>query len=41
MAIKVIKLKEIALEDDYTHPVVSSGTGPISFRQWTVMAFLL
>ena len=26
MAIKVMRLKEIALEDDYTHPVVSSGT---------------
>lgn len=30
MAIKVMRLKEIALEDDYTHPVVSSGTGPVS-----------
>ena len=25
-----MRLKEIALEDDYTHPVVSSGTGPVS-----------
>ena len=30
MAIKVMRVKEIALEDDYTHPVVSSGTGPVS-----------
>ena len=28
MAIKVMRLKEIALEDDYTHPAVSSGTSP-------------
>ena len=28
MAKKVFKLKEIAQEGDYVHPVVSSGTGP-------------
>ena len=30
MAKKVFRVKEIALEDDYTHPAVSSGEGPVA-----------
>jgi hypothetical protein len=30
MAKKVFSLKEIALEDDYVHPAVSTGTGPVA-----------
>lgn len=30
MAKKVFRLKEIALEDDYVHPAVSTGTGPVA-----------
>ena len=30
MAIKVFRVKEIALESDYTHPAVSSGEGPVA-----------
>ena len=32
MAIKVFRLKDIALESDYTHPVVSSGEGPVALN---------
>ena len=28
MAKQVFRVKEIALEDDYVHPAVSSGEGP-------------
>ena len=30
MAKQVFRVKEIALEDDYTHPAVSSGEGPVA-----------
>ena len=30
MAKQVFRVKEIALEDDYVHPAVSSGTGPVA-----------
>tara|TARA_Y100000389_G_scaffold49759_1_gene45456 strand:- start:1042 stop:1461 length:420 start_codon:yes stop_codon:yes gene_type:complete len=30
MAKKVFRLKEIALESDYVHPAVSTGTGPVA-----------
>ena len=32
MAIKVFRLKDIALESDYTAPVVSSGEGPVALN---------
>ena len=39
MAQKVFKLKEIAQEGDYVQPVVSGGSGPISFQRMDGFAF--